>query len=116
MTAELNNLIKARLVLDTGASLVVISKDIADRLGIDTKGAPYSLKVVLADGRRVKAKAVILKSVKVGGAEVKNVSAAVLENAQPTDEDGLLGMSFLKNFTVKLDAAHNILIFEQFNP
>ena len=116
VTAELNNLIKARLILDTGASLVVISKDVADKLGIDIKDVPYSLKVVLADGRRVKAKAITLKSVKVGSAEVKNVDAAVLENAQPTDEDGLLGMSFLKNFTVKLDTTHNILIFEQFNP
>ena len=116
VTAEINGFIYARLVLDTGADLVVISKDIAEKLGLDIKENSPSLIVILADGRRVKAKSVILRSIKVGNAEVRNVAAAVLEDSQPTGEDGLLGMSFLKNFTVKLDRGHNILIFEQFSP
>ena len=113
--ALLNDLVKANLILDTGASLVVISPEIMDKLGLDIKkGVP--ILTTLADGRKVKAKLVILESIKVKGVEVKNVQAAVLENQETTTEDGLLGMSFLENFMLKIDAKDNKLILEEFNP
>ena len=58
----------------------------------------------------------ILESLKVKDAELKNVQAAVLKDRAPTPEDGLLGMSFLENFLVSLDVKANRLILEQFYP
>lgn len=109
----LNGTVKARLMVDTGASLVVISKHIAQRLGLDTNKG--QLQLILADGRKVEANPVILESIKVGDIELKNVSAAVLERESP-QEDGLLGLSFLENFLVSLDVKKNRLILEEFNP
>ncbi len=114
--AVLNDLVKAHLVVDTGASLVIISSEIADKLGLDTGRKESFILVTLADGREIKANPVILESLKVKDAELKNVRAAVLENKAPTQKDGLLGMSFLENFVAKIDAKGNRLILEEFNP
>jgi len=112
----LNGLVKTNLMVDTGASMVVISRDISDKLGFnfDNKNAPISL--TLADGRNVPANPIILDSVKVGDVEVKNVRAAVLKNNETSKDYGLLGMSFLENFVVKIDAKGHRLVFEEFNP
>lgn len=102
----------ARLVVDTGASIVVISKNIADRLDIIEQGIDAEM-LIMADGTSVGARPVILKSVKVGAAEVKNVQAAILESGVIGGVDGLLGMSFLSNFVVSVDTSANKLILEQ---
>lgn len=112
----LNNSIEVNLMVDTGASLVVISKDTATRLGIDVHGGGFpSGNTILADGRKVKALFITLHSVKVGNAEVKDVQAAVLESVGE-QHDGLLGMSFLENFIVAIDGKSKNLILEEFKP
>jgi clan AA aspartic protease (TIGR02281 family) len=114
--ALLNDWVKARLVVDTGASLVIISGEVADKLGLNLNKEEPSLIVTLADGREVKANPVILESLKVKDAELKNVRAAVLKDKVPTQDDGLLGMSFLENFLLSLDVRTNRLILEEFYP
>ena len=105
--------VTARLIVDTGASIVIISRNIASRLGIKDKDINTEIKIVMADGSEVEAKPVILKSVKVGDAEVKNVQAAILDGKNIGGADGLLGMSFLSNFVIKVDSASNQLILEK---
>ncbi|MFH1457851.1 MAG: TIGR02281 family clan AA aspartic protease [Candidatus Omnitrophota bacterium] len=112
----LNGHFKTRLMVDTGASLVVLSRDIADQIGLDTSRQNPSLFLTLADGKKIPTYPVTLKSVRVGDTEVKNVRAAVLESSEPQEIEGLLGMSFLENFVVKIDAKNERLIFEEFNP
>jgi len=115
--AVLNRLLKANLIVDTGASVMVISKEIADKLGLNfTTKESATILVSLADGSKVKAYPTILESVKVGDVEVKNVRTAVLQNSQATEEDGLLGMSFLEKFVIRIDAKSNKLILEEFSP
>jgi len=114
--ALLNGLINVSLIVDTGAGLVVISKKIAGKLGLSFDRVKPDLVVILADGRKVKAYPVMLESVKVGDAEVKNVRAAVFEKSLTAEEDGLLGMSFLANFIVRMEPKSNKLILEEFSP
>ncbi len=114
--ALLNDWVKAHLVVDTGASLVIISQEIADKLGLNISKEESSILVTLADGREVMATPVILESLKVKDAELKNVRAAVLKSKAPAPEDGLLGMSFLENFLLSLDVRANRLILEEFYP
>jgi clan AA aspartic protease (TIGR02281 family) len=112
----LNNKVEAKLVLDTGASTVMLRKDIAKKLGIDTGTdlEPYA-KVSLADGKQVNVKLVILKSVKVQGVEANDVEAVILsEEGNIGFGDGLLGMSFLKKFNFKIDQKNKKLILEKF--
>lgn len=81
--------------LDTGASLTMITKEDAEALGIDLLSAK-EVPTRLADGRRVVLPVVVLDSLRVGDAEVKNVEAAV-SNVR------LLGLSYLKHFRVTID-------------
>lgn len=114
--AMLNDLIKVNFVVDTGASVVVISREIADKLNLGHEVERSSFEVTLADGSKVRASPVLLKKVKVGDATLEDVPAAVIEKKGISEEDGLLGMSFLKNFLVRINTKENKLILEEFNP
>jgi len=87
----------------------------ADRLGLDLSG-PHETTVTLADGSRVTAKPVMLDSMQVGDARVEQVPAMVLPNSPAPGMDGLLGMSFLQEFSIHFDAANQRLILQRFRP
>ncbi len=117
----LNNKVKANLVVDSGAGMVVVSKAIAGQLGISVPESAKQAKKdetiiqsVVADGRTVEAKLFTLESVQVQEAKAANVPAAViLAESGIQDVDGLLGMSFLNNFKFSLDAKEGILTLEK---
>ncbi len=114
VNALINDIALARLVVDTGASIVVISKEVAGRLGIPSEeGTGEEIEIIMANGASVNARPVVLKSIKVGDAEVGNVQAAILESNVVGGADGLLGMSFLSNFIISVDTSLNKLTLEQ---
>ncbi len=111
----LNNKIKAKMILDTGASAEIITRKIADDLKINLKKVEPDINLSVADGRQISAKRIILESVEVQGVEAKNVEGAILlEDAGKLGfGDGLLGMSFLKRFNFKVDQKEKKLILEK---
>lgn len=115
ISALVNDYVRGRFILDTGAALVTISESLAQRLKLDIS-AQQITEVVMADGRKIKAKPVLLRSLQMGDARVEGVQAVVLPSPVQDDVDGLLGMSFLKNFVMRLDGATGKLILKQFNP
>jgi len=112
--AVLNGKVTVSMLVDTGASLVVVSESIAKKLGIeDTSGMP-EIPVVLADGRVTTAIPFTLNSVEVGSSKARDVEAAISKRPPGSDIDGLLGMSYLKYFHVKFDTKENCLILERY--
>ncbi len=111
--AVLNGKATASLMVDTGASIILISRDIADELGMDISSSKNAVEIVVADGRSVDAVPVILDTVTVGDAKVRHVQAAVLREGGIEGFDGLLGMSFLSHFTMSIDSKTNTLLLEQ---
>jgi len=109
---KLNDSLTCVMIVDTGASVVSITKNIADLLGIDVSGIRNDIELTVADGSAIKAKAVYLKSVQVGDSRAEDVIAAVVDNPPAPGIDGLLGMSFLNNFGVTLDPANKKLILD----
>ena len=80
------------MLVDTGASTVVLNPADAKRIGIDLDKLRYSVPVQTANGTTYAAQ-VRLKSVSVGGIVMRDIEALV---AKPgTLRDSLLGMSFL---------------------
>jgi len=89
-----------RFMVDTGASVVWISAEVANRVGIDYRSGQPIL-VNTAGGTR-NAFAVRLPSVRVGSVTLTDVDGAVGEGAG-TGEMGLLGMSFLSRLSMTRD-------------
>jgi len=110
---NINNKIDIPMLVDTGANLVLIYPETAMRLGIKLRNE-NALLFQLADGSTKPGVPITLRSVKVGNAEATNVRAAVILGAEkPAQEVGLLGMSFLRNFHVKIDTDNNKLTLEK---
>ena len=80
-----------RVLVDTGASVVALTREDALRLGLRLTPADFTQTVETASGP-VKAAAVELDHVAVAGARVDKVRALVVEEGLP---HSLLGMSYL---------------------
>lgn len=90
--AQVNG-VNLNMLVDTGASMVLIPYEVAHELGIDRRRLDFSLPVTTANGQSHVAR-VTLSSIKIGPIAVFDVKAAV---AQPGMlKTGLLGMSFLE--------------------
>lgn len=92
-------------IVDTAASVVVLSRRVADRLGL--VAAQPGIRVATAGGIRT-VYPVVLDRVEVQGAVAPHVVAAISDEL-PAGIDGLLGLSFLKHFEVHMDAQAGFL-------
>ena len=101
VTALLDGRVKARLLVDTGASMVVISREIADQLGAEAVKRGTA-QVSVADGRKVTAAILELPSVEVGRNRAERVITGVMPESLK-GIDGLLGMTFLNRFGFESD-------------
>ena len=104
----LNGSQTATLLLDTGASMTVITADLARRAGAEPD--PTRARARIASGQEVDVSLVRLKSIRVGAAQVGDLRVAVYELAAlnrspslPVAIDGFLGMDFIGRFTMTLD-------------
>lgn len=86
----------ARFMVDTGATLVSIGRDDAERLGLDL-GAARNAVTQTANGP-VNVQTLTLATVRVGEVELANVNAMVLPGTLP---HVLLGNSWLSRFQMR---------------
>jgi len=100
------NDVPMRFVVDTGASVVVLSAADASRLGVDWRQGPRRI-IQTANGATA-GYLVKLDKVKVGDIELTNVDATVLE--QGLGAVGLLGMSFLNRVEMQREGQTMTLI------
>jgi clan AA aspartic protease (TIGR02281 family) len=113
--AILNQRLRVRLLLDTGASLIVLPESVAREVGIDLDKEQSTVQLKVADGRLINATSAVLKSVSVQSSEAKDVEVAVIPDilAKSGINNGVLGMSFLKRFNFKVDYSQKKLILEK---
>jgi len=99
----------AHLIVDTGASMTVLSYDLAIELGI-LSGAGVNLDTVNTAGGSVQVNMTHVKEIRAGSAIARNVPVAIHDLPNPIPGvSGLLGMSFLNHFKVTLDAEQKTL-------
>ncbi len=89
------NGMKIPVMVDTGATDVAISQNLADKLGLHSINA---IRTQTANGDTV-SYVTRLKSVKLGGIVAHNVSASIVPSL---GDEMLLGMSFLGRMDVRL--------------
>ena len=105
----------AKMVVDSGASLVTLPARTAIQLGINVPVDARELRLVMADGRTIKARAAVLPRVRVGEFEAENVEAAILD-ASASEAEALLGMSFLNHFKFEFDPAKKTITLLRIEP
>lgn len=84
---------KIRMLVDTGASVIALSRADAGRAGLASGKLDYSMTVITANGR-ARAAPVTLANVSIGPIVRHDISAAIAEDGRL--DQSLLGMSFLE--------------------
>jgi len=86
----------ARMMVDTGATLVTLSADTAQRIGLPLTDASYTGRTQTANGIG-RAAPVTLSAVSIGDIYVPTVQGMVLDRS--AGDVNLLGMSFLRRLS-----------------
>jgi clan AA aspartic protease (TIGR02281 family) len=95
-----NQRVKGRFVIDTGATYVTISSAFAAKLGLEASSG--STILVQTAGGPQTVRLGVVDQVELQGAKAARVEVAIAENL-PEELDGLLGMSFLSRFDMQLN-------------
>jgi clan AA aspartic protease (TIGR02281 family) len=110
---RLNGTRDAKLILDTGAEISLLSHDVVLDLGLFPSSATPTVTLNTVSGT-VRADVVIVESMVAGAAEAHDVAVAVHDLPEaPPGVDGLLGLTFLNKFVVTLDPQHGTLHLRQ---
>jgi clan AA aspartic protease (TIGR02281 family) len=108
--AMLNRKASVPLMLDSGASYTVLTRQTAQDLGLTgLEGLPKQR--FLTPGGPIQAPVTTLKSIRVGTVEAQDVAVAI-DMAGHLDV-GLLGMTFLRHFKVTVDQAQGQVRFDR---
>ena len=110
VSALLNRDANQNFIVDTGASMVTIPRATAEYLGLAVDDRNPMRRVVTAGGIRY-APEVTLYSITIGGWEVSDVRALVLDIPDHPDL-GLLGLNYLENFRVDMQTEEGVLLLE----
>lgn len=97
-----NGSVTREMVLDSGASMVCLTSELANQLDLHPTDADQTIQCKLADGKIVSAKLMKVKSVRVGQFTVADVEVAVMP-ADLVFSEPLLGGTFLNNFIFRID-------------
>jgi len=95
------------LLLDTGASLVVLHRGVADQLKLK---ALRSGKSQTAGGALIRSDLARLSYLKVGEITMHDPNVLIIDHEGPSVEyQGLLGMNFLRNFNYRIDFNNQVI-------
>jgi len=101
----LNRSLKTYMIMDTGASLTMITPKIAKKLRLRLLSR---ISVMTANGR-ITVPLARLGSLKVGNAEVHSLMATVQNFSLDPRIEGLLGLNFLNRFHTSIDSRRQLL-------
>ena len=89
------------LIVDTGASTVTISPALVEALGL-TDHLGGQVEAMLAGGLKTRGRELVVPRIAVLGKEAGDVAAVMLDPPE-VGVDGLLGLSYLKQFDFRID-------------
>lgn len=106
-----DRMVEARLILDTGASITVISTELAEKLNIDLERTPRRLAQV-AGGGLVPSWHTKLDRISAGPHTKTGINVAVIpHNGGGFPIDGLLGMNFLRSYDYHIDFNNKTILW-----
>jgi clan AA aspartic protease (TIGR02281 family) len=96
----------ARFLVDTGASVCIISPDLAREVGVTAASGARTVQLETLSGR-TSGSLVSISSLRVGDVESQDVPAVIHDTGPRMD--GILGNTFLGRFTVTVDPDRSVL-------
>ncbi len=95
-------------MLDSGASLVVLTKESAERAGIDVDSLTEHVIVSTANGEKIE-KTTYVKEMRLGDVVFKDIRVAI--SVEGLNEN-LLGNSFMKHFSQKVEVGNELRLWK----
>jgi aspartyl protease len=106
VSVTFNRSVSANLLLDTGASMTMISRRLASNLALATTASGRFSGI----GGTVRTQIGRVNSIKVGDAEVSGMAVSIHDIPQVPRFEGLLGMDFLGRFQISVDPVKKLLV------
>ncbi len=110
--ATLNGRFTGRFLVDTGATYCVVSKEVGRRAKVRGRGGGEKVRLVTANGV-IEASLGEARKVKVGRHAARDVEVAVVDDDPLPGLDGILGLSFLSQFTYSVDPEAGVIRLER---
>ena len=111
-----NDRLTVPMALDTGAPGMVISLDLAIRLGIFQRDSGTLVTAAGGIGGVTPAILTIIDSVAVESARSEFIPTTVTLDSLSGAFDGLIGMDFLTNYNLTVDTRRQVVVFQETEP
>jgi clan AA aspartic protease (TIGR02281 family) len=106
----LNDAVEARVIFDTGAEMTVLSRKTADGVGLRPgPQRPVRLQTIAA---QIQAPVATLSSLQCGDMRRTNLPVAVVDVDLGRQVDGILGMDFLGNYTIRIESESSRIVLK----
>ena len=107
-TVVINGKPPQEMIVDTGASSVVLPYSVAIECGVKPEESTATVIATVADGSKVKSKLLQLDSIRIGKFTAEHVECCVLP-PEAKNAPSLLGMTYLSRFNVSINGTELVL-------
>ncbi|MHB8882511.1 MAG: retropepsin-like aspartic protease [Thermodesulfovibrionales bacterium] len=111
----INNSLTVPMLLDTGSTGMLISLELARKLGVFKKDAARLYTHARGIGRTVPAIMTVINTVQVGKARSDFIPTIVTDSAFK-GFDGLIGMDFMSQYAIQINTKKHVVVFEEIQP
>jgi len=116
VSVTFNNSVTAPMILDTGAPGLVISAQLAEKLGIFGNDEGKVQSAAGGIGGNTPAIRTFIDKVQVGGAKDSFIPATIIDSILSPAYEGLIGMDFMSKYAMKIDSVKRVVVFEELSP
>ena len=116
VSVTFNDSVTAPMILDTGAPGLTISAKLAEKLGIFSNDEGKVQGSAGGIGGKTPAIRTFIDKVQLGGAKDSFIPATIIDSMGSRAFEGLIGMDFMSKYSMKIDSAKRVVVFEELSP